>query len=119
MKAGRGLSVTVKRIRRDTAIVKIDGLVDAFTYSKLQRKLDDLLNNNFLRFGIDCTDLYYMSSVGVGIFINLFSVVNENGGDMVLIRPQGAVKDTLDLLGLSKIMSMVKSVKEAEQLLLE
>ena len=72
-----------------------------------------LFSQGRYRLLIDLTDLGYVSSAGVGVFLAAHMESEENGGKVVLLKPQARVTEVLDLMGLIGTLNVAKDHDEA------
>ena len=56
----------------------------------------------------------YISSAGAGVFIGALSEAQENGGDIVLLKPAPSVLEVFELLGLTQIFTIEEDEEEAK-----
>jgi anti-sigma B factor antagonist len=62
---------------------------------------------------VDGSELAYISSAGLGVFISHLDEVESAGGQMVFSNLSEEVKDVFDLLGLSRLVTIVNHSEAA------
>ena len=107
------LQIKSRKSQADVTTLTLDGFIDAYSYSDLEKTFKQFTRRQIFKFIIDLTGVDYISSAGVGVFINLFRVTEENNGRMILINPQPKVKEVLTLLGLTQLFTIVKNKRDA------
>jgi anti-sigma B factor antagonist len=65
---------------------------------------------------VDGRDLAYISSAGLGVFISHLDEVESAGGQVVFSNLSEEVKDVFDLLGLSRLVTIVTKSEAAAPL---
>lgn len=106
------MEVTSKNINKST-LIKIKGEVDALSAIKLDDAIKKLLvetNGNVL---IDCKELKYISSAGLGVFMSHLKSLEENNNKLILFNLSQEVYSTFEILGLHHIMDIVSNEEEA------
>jgi anti-sigma B factor antagonist len=62
---------------------------------------------------VDLSRVNYISSIGIPMLINSAKSVVKHGGQMVLLNPQKAVEDILELAGISLIIPIFGDLNTA------
>jgi len=97
----------------EVSIVRITGSLDAHTFEKLEETLNQILAQKQFRIVADLSKVEYISSAGAGVFIGALSEAQEHDGNIVLLNPQGSVREGLELLGLTQIFKVVDTEEAA------
>ena len=63
---------------------------------------------------INCKDLKYISSAGLGVFVSYLEDFKAKNGKFVFHNMSESVFNVFQILGLDKIMSIVKDEQEAK-----
>lgn len=95
-----------------TVVIAIDGDIDASSSIQLDESLGEQLEQEHQNIVIDCTDLNYISSAGLGVFMSYIEEYKGNNQKFVLFGLSEKVKNVFDMLGLDQLMNIV-SDKEA------
>jgi anti-sigma B factor antagonist len=66
---------------------------------------------------VDLSQLDFISSLGMGMFISCAQSLKRNGCHMVLLNPQGPVEEAMNAVGLGKAISIAHSQDEAQRIL--
>lgn len=97
------LEIITQTAPDDTVTVSPRGIIDAYSRDKLEGVFNHLFDQKLYNVIVDLAQVDYMSSVGVGIFIGVFSTVEGNNGSLKLINLRPAVKEVFELLGLTQL----------------
>ncbi len=92
------------------------GDLDANSSIVLDEKIQSLLENNQNFINIDCSDVPYMSSAGMGVFIAHLDEIKSRKGKLVLSNLVDSVLDVLELLGLNQLIDIASNEKEVNNL---
>ena len=99
----------------DFYIIKISGEVDASSSIHLDNKIGEIIKteNKIL---VDCNDLQYISSAGLGVFMSYIHEMEEGEIKMVLYGLGNNVKNVFHILGLDQLINMVETKEDAKLL---
>lgn len=104
----------ISRREQDTVhVLELKGYLDAHTAPKLEEAFQDLLNSNRVRIVVNCKDLSYISSAGLGVFMAFIEDVRKNNGDIKLSNMSPKVYNVFDLLGFPLLYEIFKDEAEA------
>lgn len=101
------LEVTTQQEPDGVTIVELKGVIDAYSYNKLENTLNNLIEQGAYKLIVDLSQINYMASHGVGLLIGMLGVVQKNSGNIVLLNPKPQVKEVLELLGLNHLFPIV------------
>lgn len=107
------IEINVQKIDPDIALLNIHGPLDGTTSDKLSETLDGLIAQKIYRFIIDLSDVKYIGSPGIGSFIGLVDILQENKGTIVFIYPNPNVKTTFKMFRLSAFFSIARDKETA------
>jgi anti-sigma B factor antagonist len=97
----------------DIVIVKLAGSLDSSNLPDVEKLLDTLVMEGWTRIVLNVEEVDYISSLGVGVFLRFQSKLQSCAGLMVLAAPSQPIRGALDSLGLSSVIPIVPSVKDA------
>lgn len=95
----------------DAIILKLDGLIDTYNSSDLQKEVTNVISS-YTKIIFDCSKLTYVSSTGVGTFTVFLKNAKEKNGTIVLANLQTKVLEVFQLLGFSKFFTIVDNLDE-------
>src|SRR5262245_32420576 len=107
------LSVRAGTRENNSAHVVVEGAVDAFSFDKFQKAVDELTEAGTLFVVLDLRAMTYIASVGINFLINLRVQRRKAGGEVILVDPQPNVMKILKMLGLLEVLIVAPTVEEA------
>jgi anti-sigma B factor antagonist len=99
----------------DLSIIMLEGFVDAHTAPQFERAVQSEIDAGRIRIVVDCTQLNYISSAGLGVFMSFIEEVRERGGDIKISGLVPKVKHTFEILGFQDIFEMLDDLPTAAQ----
>ena len=99
-------------IEEQLALVIIDGDIDASSSIQLDESLSLQLKNKHLNVSINCSNLNYISSAGLGVFMSYIEEFKSNDQQFVLFGLSEKVKNVFEMLGLDQLMNIVTTKEE-------
>ena len=97
----------------ECALISLSGYIDEHNYKHFQKLATLAVASGFSKIIFDCSELTYISSIGMGSFPVLLSTAKHEGGGIVLLRPQAKVYDVFQLLGFSRYFPKIDSLEDA------
>jgi anti-sigma B factor antagonist len=94
-------------------VIELKGYLDAHTAPELESAFQRLLNERKFNIIVNCKDLAYISSAGLGVFMAYIEDVRKNKGDIKLTNMSSKVYNVFDLLGFPLLYEIYKEEKEA------
>lgn len=94
-------------------VLELDGELDAHTASQLEDELKRLINQNDHQIIVNCSELDYIASAGLGVFMAYIEDVREQGGDIKLTNMNKKVYNVFDLLGFPTLYDILEDEKDA------
>lgn len=94
-------------------VLDLQGELDAHTASQLEDSLKRLIDNQKSSIIVNCSQLEYIASAGLGVFMAYIEDVRENGGDIKLTNMSDKVYNVFDLLGFPTLYDILSDEKEA------
>ena len=97
----------------DVVILALSGKLDATTSKTFQDKLLADMNSGDQRFIVDLSQLEYVSSSGLRVFLLASKRLSSSDGKIVLCSLKDHVRQVFDLTGFSSTLSIYSSRDEA------
>lgn len=94
-------------------LIEVHGEIDASSSIHLDNALSAAKNSGEVKIIVNLEDLNYISSAGLGVFISHVEEFESAGIQLVLFGPNDAVNEVFEILGLQKLLKIVKSKEEA------
>lgn len=102
-----------QRVAENVHVLELRGYLDAHTAPKLEEAFQNLLNDQRYLIVVNCKDLSYISSAGLGVFMAFIEDVRKHSGDIKLTNMSPKVYNVFDLLGFPLLYEIFKDEKEA------
>lgn len=97
----------------DLDIVSLEGSLDAYSLPQLEAALNELRQQNRNRVILNCRNLEYISSTGLGTLIGFARRAHEQNGDVKLSSVSPKILTIIELLGFHKILEIADDVESA------
>lgn len=94
-------------------VLELSGELDAHTSPHLEQSLSDLIEGNRNRIIVNCRNLEYIASAGLGVFMAYIEDVRELGGDIKLTNMSQRVYNVFDLLGFPTLYDILDDEAQA------
>jgi len=107
-----GFEVT-RNVDGHIAILHLKGFLDAHTAPDLERAIREVIDMKKYRILVNFSDLSYISSAGLGVFMGFVEEVRENNGDIRMSDMTLKVFKIFDLLGFPKLYRIFQKEQEA------
>ncbi len=94
-----------KKYREDKDFwdVKITGEVDIYTSDKIRDTLNEMIKEKISEIQIDCKELSYIDSSGLGVFIGILKKLKEEDKNLVVLNARSNILKLLSITGLDKV----------------
>jgi anti-sigma B factor antagonist len=80
-------------------IIDVGGYLDAHTASELEKEFEKLIEDGQYKVVVNFSDLNYISSAGLGVFMAYVEPMREHGGDIKFTNLKEDVYSIFNLLG--------------------
>ena len=110
------LQIEEKSLETGIEYVKFIGILDASgqdSILNLEQKINNLPSKTVVVF--DFTELDYLNSYAIGFIAHWYNFLKKQEGEIVLIKPQSQVYDTLNVLGMTNVLKIFESLEVALQ----
>jgi anti-sigma B factor antagonist len=95
------------------SVIELKGYLDAHTAPDLETAFQKLLTEKKYKVVVNCRDLSYISSAGLGVFMAYVEDIRKNMGDIKLTNMSPKVYNVFDLLGFPILYEIYKDEQEA------
>ncbi len=96
-------------------IITIDGDVDASSSIRLDEAIGKAVEEGQQQILIDCRNLNYISSAGLGVFMSYLEELKAKSIQMVLFGLSEKVSNVFNLLGLDQLLNIKHTKEQAKQ----
>ena len=94
-------------IEGDKAIFNLDGRLNVQTAPELEAAIGKLAPS-VCNIDIDLTEVGYVSSAGLRVFVACSRLAASRGGEMRLLHPCDDVYEVFDMTGLAEVLTVVR-----------
>lgn len=96
--------------------IAIEGDLDASSSIQLDQAIEEALSKNETKIIVDCSQLEYISSAGLGVFMSYIQDFQANNISLVLCHLSEKVFNVFQILGLDELIKIVNTKEEAKTL---
>lgn len=88
-------------------LAEMDGSIDATTILQFQQVLDKLIERGVKNLILDCTDVKYINSTGLGTLLKYADTFESIGGHIAFCRVPSKVMLVMEMLGFNALFNIV------------
>ena len=103
----------------DLLIIRIEGALDTNTSGQLESTLAEHLERGARRIILELTEMDYVSSVGLRVFLSSLKRLRASEGRLVLSGLNEEVREIFDMAGFSPLFEITLSLDEARSCLVQ
>ena len=96
------MEITTRDYKRAN-VVRVTGRIDAATYTELESKLKEYMDEGHVHLVLEMDGTDYLSSAGARVLISAQKALKPRGGRLVIAQPSARVREVLDLAGLDAL----------------
>jgi anti-sigma B factor antagonist len=100
-------------VHRDVLILHADGEIDSYKVQSFLNQLQRMLEGGARKLVVDCTQIGYVSSVGITAFIRVYKRMAEHGGRVKLASVQTPLMRLLEITKLNQVFESYPTVDDA------
>ena len=93
--------------------LKVIGELDASSAIKMDDVITQAIEKEYVKIMVNCEDLQYISSAGLGVFVSHLDDLKTKGGGFYLYNLKDTVTDVFTTLGLDKLLTIRTEYTEA------
>ncbi len=90
-----------------TNMVSVRGEIDIYSIEKFRDSIEEKIKTQASEIILDCSELSYMDSTGMGVLIELRNKTKELGQKIIMMNPRPNIRKLLALTGVDKIIEIV------------
>ena len=95
-------------------LIVVEGEVDASSSIYLDEALQQAFQSDTGRILVDCQNLHYISSAGLGVFMSYIQELEVTNKKLVLFNMSEKVYKVFEILGLHQLLTIVDSQEKAK-----
>ena len=96
-------------------LIKINGEVDASSSIHLDEAMQKAVQADCSKILVDCQDLHYISSAGLGVFMSYIQELEAQNKKLVLFHMHEKVYKVFEILGLHQLLTIVDTEEKAKK----
>ena len=105
-----------KNMENGIYMLTVSGEVDASSSIHLDNAIEEAINSGKNKILVDCSELHYISSAGLGVFMSYIEELNSKGISLVIFGLNDKVSNVFQILGLDQLLKIVETEDEAKSL---
>ncbi|PLR77289.1 anti-anti sigma factor [Bacillus sp. V3-13] len=110
------MNLTIDVNEKETVVeVKVSGEIDAYTAPKLREALFPMSEKKGIEMLVDLSEVSYMDSTGLGVFVGAFKNVRSHGGKFQLVGLSERLKRLFEITGLADIIDINSEIEGGVQ----
>ena len=86
--------------------IRLSGSLDMYSFPRLETQLNTFFQQGRHAVLLDCKDLDYIGSAGLGALIGFAKLAREQGGDLKLLNVPERIFKIIELLGFTKVLQV-------------
>lgn len=90
-------------------IVEVIGELDILTSVDFKKDLNDLLDERESNITLNCENLFYIDSTGLGVIIGILNRVKTNDYNINIINAQSNIDKLIKISGLDRVIGVEKT----------
>lgn len=87
-------------------IVDIIGELDILTSVEFKKTLNDMLDEMESSIKLNCENLFYIDSTGLGVIIGILNRVKSNSNNISIVNAQANIDKLIKISGLDKVIGV-------------
>jgi anti-sigma B factor antagonist len=108
------ISIDVKE-KESVLAVKVNGEIDAYTAPQLREKLFPLSEKEGVKMVVDLSEVNYMDSTGLGVFVGVFKNVRAHNGEFKIVGLSDRLQRLFEITGLADIIDINSQIEGGVQ----
>ena len=100
-------------IEGDVLIITADGGLNRDTAERFVQDIETLVDTGLRQIIVDCSQLTYISSYGLGVLVRLHKRMNTHGGDVKIASVRGVLSQALQATRLDRLFDIYPDVNRA------
>jgi anti-sigma B factor antagonist len=109
------LSIEAQLLDREILVVVLGGSLNGTTSAQFNQAIQDHLDQSRTRIVIDCRNVDYISSVGLGSLVALQARLRKKGGEVKLAAIYGVAADAIRIVGLDRLLHIYGDLESARR----
>jgi anti-sigma B factor antagonist len=103
----------VPELRGPVQLMRLSGSLDMFSFPRLEAQLNAFFQEGRYFVVLDCQDLDYIGSAGLGALIGFARQAREHNGDVRLLNVPDRIYRIIELLGFTRVLRVLNTEEDA------
>ena len=99
--------------RGSVQLIRLSGSLDMYSFPRLEAQLNTIFQEKQYYVVLDCRDLDYIGSAGLGALIGFAKQAREHDGDVRLLNVPDRIYKIIELLGFTKVLQVHNTEEDA------
>jgi len=108
------MELKYSELENNIRLIQLDGSLDMNGTYSIEVQFVRACEGDHVHVIVDLSKVKYISSVGIPMLVNTAKSVSARGGRFVLLNPQNAVAEVLELTGVSQAISIYFDLESAK-----
>ena len=100
-------------IDKDVLVLDADGGLNSDTAEQFVTSIEKLVDAGLTKLIVDCSNLDYISSYGLGVLVRLHQRLKARGGHVKICSVKGLIAEVLEFTRLGRLFQMYPDVGQA------
>ncbi|MBI3208100.1 MAG: STAS domain-containing protein [Candidatus Solibacter usitatus] len=96
------------------SVLALEGFLDAHTAPQFEEAIQKEVAAGRRNIAVDCAQLTYISSAGLGVFMSFIEEIRDAGGDIKICAVIPKVLQVFEILGFQSLFDIVADVPAAQ-----
>ncbi len=97
-------------------VLDIHGSIDGMSQDRFREEMGSLLKSGARHLILDCGDVDFINSSGLGTILMIKDELNRLGGTLVLIRMSDRARMVIEMLGFAPVLDVAENEAQALEL---
>lgn len=94
-------------------LIRLSGSLDMYSFPRLEAQLNTIFQEGQYYVVLDCRELDYIGSAGLGALIGFAKQAREHKGDVRLLNVPDRIYKIIELLGFTKVLRVHNTEEDA------
>ena len=94
-------------------LIRLSGSLDMYSFPRLEAQLNAIFQEGQYFVVLDCRELDYVGSAGLGALIGFAKQAREHNGDVRLLNVPDRIYKIIELLGFTKVLRVHTTEEDA------
>lgn len=94
-------------------VMKLKGRLDTNASADFEQQIEQTIDPDTKNMIIDCSDLEYICSRGLGLIIHAAKKLKSNHGELILCSMEDYIEEVFEISGFNKFLKIVASKEVA------